>query len=228
MPVLPFVDGRPTPISRPTFQPLGPFGRITTALDRIDRRRAAVIALAAVLTVVTGRTVLESRAIVAGFGSVESVAIATRDLAPGTVVDADAVRWEQWPSAVAPDTVTDLDIGSEATIVRSPIAGGEPVMASRVFVNGAGLALDERAVTIPQPLAPPPVEPGDVLDLIGLTPGITIGEKTVLDSRSLGRGRVVTVDETGITIAVPADRVAAIVETIAIGSVEVAITPFDP
>lgn len=219
---------RSTPISRPAFQPLGPLGRVSVALERVDRRRTIAFAVAAILAILIGRTVQQSRALVAGFGSVEPVAIATLELKPGTAVDADSVRWEQWPSAVAPETITDLDAESGSVVVRSPIAAGEPLLASRLFHDGVGLAAHERAVTIPQPLAPPPVVVGDILELIGLTPGLTIGEQTVLDTRSLGIGRVVTVEDTGITVAVPTDRVAMIVETIAIGSVELVITPFEP
>lgn len=217
---------RSTPIRRPAFQPLGPLGRVSVALQRLDRRRTVAFAIAAFLAILAGRAVQESRALVAGFGTVEPVAIATQELPPGTTVDADSVRWEEWPSAVAPETITVLEAESGSIVVRSPVAGGEPLLASRLFHDGAGLAADERAVTIPQPLAPPPVAVGDVLELIGLSPGFTIGEQTVLDTRSLGIGRVVTVEDTGITVAVPDDRVAIIVETIATGSVELVITPF--
>lgn len=110
--------------------------------------------------------------------------------------------------------------------MRSPVAADEPVLSSRLFDGHESLGPDERGVTIPLPLAPPPVTIGDVIELIGLSPGISIGEQQLIDSASLGRARVVAIDDTGITVAIDPSMVHRVVETLAVGTVEIIITPF--
>ncbi len=212
------------PLSRPRAVRLHPLARATIALRGVDQRRIWLFVLIAVIGGVAFRAVSQSRAVVAGLGTLRPVAIATNDLAPGQPIEPVDVRWEQWPIAIASTFPGREEI--DGALVRSPVRSGDPLLRSQLFDPGSAMDADDRAVTLPLPLAPPPVVPGDVVDLIGLAPGLSLGERQLVETRSLGRARVVSIDDTGLTVTVDARQVVAIVETIAIGSVEVVVTPF--
>lgn len=215
---------KPMPPHRPDEVALGVGARLRIATRSIDRRRLWSLVLAGVITVLVIRSVGQSRAVVAGFGSLRPVAVAVHDLEPGHVLDDTDIRWESWPVAIA-SYHPSAEVLADA-VVRSPIAAGEPIHGSRLFDRGQTLAADERAVTVPMPLAPPPLDVGAMVELIGLRPGLVLGEQQLIESLALGSGRVVFVDDTGVTVAVAPAQILAIVETIAVGSVEIVITPF--
>ncbi|MEZ5228530.1 MAG: SAF domain-containing protein [Acidimicrobiales bacterium] len=177
-----------------------------------------------VIVVVSARSVTQSRAVVAGLGPRRSVAIATRDLVPGRTIGPDDVRWEQWPVAIATHFPT-VDALTEA-VVRAPVSTGAPITSEQIFGSNDPFTADERAVTVPVPLAPPPLDTGDIVEIIGLRPGPSVGDRQLIDTQALGRGRVVAVGDSGITLAVDVDRAVAIVETAAVGSIELVVTPF--
>lgn len=212
------------PLLRPGEVGLRPLARASIAIQRVDQRRVWLIVLIALIGGLAGRAITQSRAVVAGLGTLRPVAIATNDLVPGQQIMPDDLRFEQWPLALASAYPNNDEV--VGAIVRSPIGEGVPLHRSQLFDSSGPMDATERAVTIPLPLAPPPVSTGDIVDLIGLAPGIAIGEQQLIETRSLGRGRVMSLDETGLTVAVGSTQVVAIIETMATGSVEVVITPF--
>ncbi len=208
--------------SRPASARLGALDRLRIALRRIDHRRFWLLVLIGLIGAVAFGSIVQSRAVVAGFGTLRPVAIANNDLVAGQRIGPADLRWEDWPLEIAAMYPTDV----EGALVRSPVAEGEPVDRLAIFDAGAAMDPDERAVTVPLPLAPPPVQTGDIVELIGLTAGFSLGDRQTIDTRSLGQGRIMAVEETGITVAVQPNQVLGIVETIAIGSIEIVMTPF--
>jgi Flp pilus assembly protein CpaB len=146
------------------------------------------------------------------------------------VITSADFHWTAWPTGLIPPGTQDLVV--EGTLVRSRVAPGEPILASSLLgpASSASAALGpaERAVAIPLPLAPPPVRPGDLVDLVGIRAAFgTDDDRQLLQSVRLGRGRVVSVDDRSITVAVDETRAVAIVEHVAAGSVEIVMTPFE-
>ncbi len=214
----------PVSLPRPDHRSLSPVARISIVIGRLDRRRVIATALLVFLGLVAVRTTIAGRAAVTGLGSTFPVAVAERDLPAGTVLAPGDIRWEQWPRSLAPDG-PDISALGGAT-VRSAISAGEPLLESRIIDDTNTLRPDERAIAIPLPLAPPPLAAGQIIEMIGLTPGLTLGDQVLVERQSLGPGRVVAVDDVAITLAVPRAAVGRIIEIVATGSVEVVITPF--
>ncbi len=212
----------PRSLSRPD-PTLGPLATLDIALNRLDRRRAAALVLASLLAVVTVASVHRSRSVVRALGSTMPVAVAARPLEPGRVLTADDVEWQAWPTGLAPPGQRGGELIGAS--VRWPVAGGDPILASALIADGGRLAADERAVTVPLPLAPPPVSPGDLVELVGVRPGFALGDLPTIDTIVLGPARVVAVDTTGITVAVAPENVIEVVETTILGSVEFVLTP---
>jgi Flp pilus assembly protein CpaB len=150
--------------------------RARRVLGRAVARRVAVV----VVTAVTGVFV----ASLAGAAAdqpptvTRSVVVASRDLAPGEVVDASAVALRDVPtSAVAEAATSRLPVGS---VVRYPIAEGEPVVTDRLApegLTGAAALVPEghRAVALPLgPATAPPVHPGDRVDIVTFAPDLSL------------------------------------------------------
>lgn len=148
--------------------------RARRALARPAVRRALV----AVLAVATGLTVMSlmqaADAARARWGDTRAVAVATRDLAPGELVDAAAVTVRDLPAGLV--SATALASVSPGAVVRHPIVAGEPVVAARLAPDGlTGVAAlvpsGLRAVAVPVgPAGGPPLVVGDRVDVIAVLP----------------------------------------------------------
>jgi Flp pilus assembly protein CpaB len=102
------------------------------------------------------------------------VAVATRDLAPGDVVDDGAVAVRALPmAAVASAAVSDAPVGAT---VRQAIPAGEPLVAERLAPDGlsgaaALVPAGHRAVAVPVgPAGRPPLAVGDLVDVVVVLP----------------------------------------------------------
>jgi pilus assembly protein CpaB len=190
----------------------------------VRRLYVAVLAVATLLTVAS--FVSAAGAARDRWGRTRPVVVATRDLAPGDVVGADATEVRDLPEAVLGDApVADAPQGA---IVRHPILAGEPVVAARLAPHGltgaaALLPSGHRAVAVPVgPAGAPPVALGDLVDVLAvLPPGV--GSAGPGGSGGLGdgdddpavrlvdRAAVVDIGADAVTVAVPepdATRVA--------------------
>ena len=144
--------------------------RARRALTRPAVRRLVVAALA-----LATATCVASLAAAAGaardrWGTTRPVAVATRDLAPGDVVDDRAVAVRDLPvAAVSRTAVSDAPVGAT---VRQAIPSGEPLVAERLAPHGlAGAAAlvpaGHRAVAVPLgPAGRPPLAVGDLVDVV--------------------------------------------------------------
>ena len=109
------------------------------------------------------------------WGRTRPVAVATRDLGPGDVVDAGAVEVRELPARRA--RRGDLAEAPVGAVVRHPILAGEPVAPARLAPDGlTGVAAlvpaGERAVAVPVgPAGAPPLAVGDLVDVLAVVPG---------------------------------------------------------
>jgi pilus assembly protein CpaB len=107
------------------------------------------------------------------------VLVAARDLPPGTVIQADDLRFDSWPAATAARLTTrrdgeDVRARFAGQISRRDLSEGEPVTAQSVRRNSAGmlagmLGADMRAVSIAitnTSAAAGFVTPGDRVDVM--------------------------------------------------------------
>ena len=70
------------------------------------------------------------------------VLVASKDIAPGHVLDAGSVRWEQWPKSSVPGTFItkdgqpDVSKAVEGMVVRAPLIAGQPIGEGSVVHAG--------------------------------------------------------------------------------------------
>lgn len=203
--------------------------RARRALARPAVRRALVALLAAATAVTVISLIEAADAARSRWGDTRPVVVATRDLAPGDVVDAAAVTVRDLPSGL----VTDAALASvgPGAVVRHPIVAGEPVVARRLAPDGlTGVAAlvpsGQRAVAVPLgPAGGPPLVVGDRVDVIAvLPPGAGSGEG---DPEASGgepafalaeHALVVDVTDGAVTVAVPRDDVPRVAWALGLGS----------
>jgi hypothetical protein len=196
--------------------------QLSVRIRRLDRRRLTAIAVALMVAVVTRQALVQAAAIEAGLGTRARVVVALTDLRPGAVIEASQVHVEMWPvDMVPPGSIDDVDLTLGLT-VRSAIATGEPVVSSRTQPGTLGLAPEEVGVTLSQPLALPPLQVGQIVQLVGIRGS---QERQLASASVLGAGRVVSFTDDELTVAVSPQQMPQILEHAAVGSVEVVITP---
>ncbi|MRX51757.1 Flp pilus assembly protein CpaB [Paracoccus sp. S-4012] len=112
--------------------------------------RIAIFALAlmsggAAAWLSTGSDPVSAEAAFAAPAPVDHVLVAAADLAPGTRIDAAALRWQPWPqdglteSYVTQATKPDAPDAFTGMTVRSPIMSGEPVHPGKLAADDGGL-----------------------------------------------------------------------------------------
>jgi pilus assembly protein CpaB len=201
--------------------------RARRALARPVVRRAAV----AVLAIATALTVLAvvnaAGAARDRWGQSRPVVVATRDLAPGEVVDPSAVETRDLPEGVLTDGA--LAATPEGAVVRQPILAGEPVAERRLAPNGlTGAAAlvppGERAVAVPLgPAGAPPVVVGDLVDVVAVLPaGLDAGTEPPAFPL-VERAAVVDVTDQAVSVAVPEADAPRVAWALSNGSVVLAL-----
>ena len=138
------------------------------------RWRRAFVAVAVLVTALV--VTAQFRAVEAArsrWADTRVVAVARHDLGPGDVIDSGSVELREVAAAsVAPAALEELPAGS---VVRHPVAEGEPLVAGRLAPDGlTGLAAlvpeGERAVAVPVgPSGRPPLALGDRVDVLAVT-----------------------------------------------------------
>lgn len=222
----------PGVLRRPTRQHSLLSRAMALARARLDRRRLLALALAAAAALLTAQTVARSQAVQQQLGTTDAVVIAARDLLPGDqITEADVVVRQRPRGHHPPGSLHQLDDVVGAVVVAATFTG-EPVALHRISTHRLGLRPDERAVTVPFPLAPPPLQVGDAVEVVGV--GVDNGFDGLGDrgpvqvsARQLGSARVLVVDENGVTLAIGPTQVAPILEQLGGGTVELVFTPFE-
>jgi Flp pilus assembly protein CpaB len=203
--------------------------RARRALARTVVRRAVVLGLAILTGLVVVSLVSSAEAARQRWGRARPVAVATRDLVPGDLVDGSAVEVRRLPeAAVAPQALAEPPSGS---MVRQPVAAGEPLVPERLAPQGlTGVAAlvpaGHRAVAIPiGPLAAPPLTVGDHVDVLAVVPALVEGQPRE-DQPSfplVDAAVVVDVGEQSIAVAVPEADAPRVAWVLTNGSVVLAL-----
>lgn len=180
--------------------------------------------LAVVIGAVVASALERASETVGALGSTQPALIATRTIEPGEPLTATNVIVAPRPVGHLPEGAMDdhpLD-----SVAASTIAAGEIVVEERIVGSDPATALSvgERAVTIPMPLAPPPVRIGTVVDLVAISGG---DSPFAASATSLGTGRVTAIGDHAITIATTERRALAVVSQLGSGAIELLITPFE-
>ncbi|HEY8543645.1 MAG TPA: SAF domain-containing protein [Acidimicrobiales bacterium] len=149
-------------------------------------RRGFVVALALLTAAVVAGQVRAVEAARRRWDETRVVAVARRDLAPGEVVSADTVEQREVVAAsVAPAALEEVPLGS---VVRHPVASGEPLVPARLAPEGlTGLAAlvpaGERAVAVPVgPAGRPPLAVGDRVDVLAVTALDPLASEAAVDA----------------------------------------------
>jgi len=188
----------------------------------------AVVALLALLTAtVVGRTMGRARAEAARWGSVRSVAVATENVAAGTVVRGGDVALRSMPAAFLPEGVVSSidDVIGHTTLL--PLVRGQAVVRGDLAPWGLkGLAAllpsGSRAVGVPTGSASPPLHNGDVVDVLATFDPQTAGtEPTFAVAQA---ALVVDVGSESATVAVSPAEANKIAYAVTHGSVSLAVT----
>lgn len=201
--------------------------RSLAPLRRAARRPVPWWIATAVLAVLTGTIVsgLVARADAARrqWGQARPVAVVKTAVSAGEEIGPGDVVERQLPMVVVPDGALDaVPVGRVALVALVP---GEVVVASRVAPDGlrgvaALLPAGSRALAVPAGPGTPPLEQGDIVDvLVTVDPGGD-GDPTfpIVESAA-----VVAVDDTGATIAVPADDAPRVAFALTAGRVTLAL-----
>jgi Flp pilus assembly protein CpaB len=205
--------------------------RARRAIVRPNVRRTVAAALALVTALAVISLIEAAGAARDRWGATRPVAVATRDLGPGDVVDAGAVEVRDLPRGVLGEaSMTEVPVGA---VVRHPILAGEPVARARLAPDGlTGVAAlvpaGERAVAVPVgPAGVPPLAVGDLVDVVTVMPG---GATAAADGASgdpaftlVERAAVVDVAEQAVTIAVPDRDAPRVAWAVANGAVVLAL-----
>lgn len=205
--------------------------RARRALARTVVRRAVVLGLAIVTGLVVISLVSSAEAARQRWGRARAVAVATRDLTPGDVIDASTVEVRRLPdAAVSRGALAEPPIGS---VVRQPVVAGEPLVAERLAPQGlTGVAAlvpaGHRAVAVPiGPMAAPPLAIGDLVDVLAVVPLVAEEQPPPSgDAPSfplVEAAAVVDVGEQSITIAVPETDAPRVAWVLTNGSVVLAL-----
>ncbi len=218
---------RPEHVSHPLFADLG--ARLSLAIRaRWSRKRFLALTSTVLLLVGVTRVVLAGRHVVSQLGPTRTVVIASADLPAGHLLGPSDVSTEHWPIGLIPDGAASNPGDAVGQVVRSPIAGDEPITSFRLGAGRHGLLPHERTVTLPLPLAPPPVEVGDAVELFALA----VAEFDDVDQPfvtpvavRLTAARIAAVDERGITVIMSEAAVRVVLESLAAGAVEIVGRP---
>jgi Flp pilus assembly protein CpaB len=189
----------------------------------------AVVALLAVVTAaVIGQLVARARAEAARYGSLRTVAVATRALDVGAVVGPDDVAVQRVPAAFLPEgwLGASSDVVGHTVVVA--VFRGQPVLRGQVAPSGlrgvaALLPPGSRAVAVPTGDTTPPVHTGDVVDVLATFDAQAAGDGDPTFPVAAG-AVVVDVGGQSATVAVTPDEARKVAFAVSHGAVTLAVT----
>ena len=205
---------------RPGFRSVPVRDRATIWVRDLNRRRLIAIAITVVIMVLVQGAVSRARSTVSQLGTRVEVPALTRPVSAGETLTSADIEVELWPVDVVPESRIAFDPVERIALVD--LYAGEPVLEARLFPGSGWLKPNERLLTVPLPIAPPPVDVGDKVELFGvMAPDNPFGTQVV----RLTTGTVAAVDETGVSVAVPDHRVTVVIEYLVLGVVEIVVVP---
>jgi Flp pilus assembly protein CpaB len=162
------------------------------------------------------------------WGTARVVAVASRDLEPGSVLGVGDVQWEARPVAVLADDAVTEGTATDGRLVAATIRRGEAVVGGRLAPDGltgisALMPPNTRAISLPPGNRRLDLRLTDVVDLwrgadrssIGANPGASL----VARSATV----VATADDGTVTVAVNADDAPLVAAAVIGGQVVIAL-----
>lgn len=182
---------------------------------------AAAVALSAVTGLTVARLLADAQQGAARWGALRPTLVATTDLLPGSVLGPGDAELRQLPAALVP--ATSLDHPADGQTVAAPIYPGEPVVSERLAPAGlspvaATLPPGTRGVAVPGGVAVPPLEVGDLVDVLVTFAPDTVGdgEPTFPVARS---AVVVDVGDEAVTLGVSEEEASRVAFALTAGVV---------
>ncbi len=186
----------------------------------VDRRRLLALGLGGLVALLTHHIVAKADATASSLGSSESVVVATRDLPSGHLLETGDYTITTRPRSMLPSGVWQGD--PDGMVLSKSVLANEVLIDSRMGAGAFGLISTELAVTIPPPLAPPPLEVGHQVLLVTVT---APNGAFVRPATTIATGRVLVVSSDAITLAVPAQVANSVITALAVGSIDLVLTP---
>jgi Flp pilus assembly protein CpaB len=175
---------------------------------------------ALVAGVVTAAVVADARSAARSSGERHRVPVAARELAVGHPIEAGDVEWAELPRAATRGATGDDPVGR---VVRERILDSEPIAAERLApagASGAGALVPDghRAVAVPVGPLRPPLDPGDLVDVL-TAPAFGAGRADAVARGAL----VIARDEEVVTVAVAESELARTARAVLDGSALLAL-----
>ncbi|MFW2383052.1 MAG: hypothetical protein ACN4GZ_14965 [Acidimicrobiales bacterium] len=187
-------------------------------LRAMPPRRILAVLLGLFVGVSTWALLHSARADSASWGERVEVLVASADLPAGAELDRTNSELVPFPIALLPKgAVTDFEVGR---FVSHPVSLGQVIVSGQSGLDRHGLIAGTRAITLPEPLAPPALEVGDRVDLIAVQAGVDGAVTT-----TIGSAAVSELGDEEITVVVDRMLVPLIFESLGSGSVEFARRP---
>jgi len=207
-------------LQRPSAGPLPLHRALAARLRRLDPRRTMRRLATGLFFLLLVNLGVHWRATIDGLGQRRAVATMLRSVPAGSVIDEADVTFADWPVDLIPDgSSAHLPIGE---IASSDLVRGEVVLLDRLFPTPDGLDIEERLITVPQPLAPPPLHRGTRVELYGI---MAIGDGFTTPATRLANGVVFDVTESSVAVVVDNASVPTIIEHLAAGTIDIVIQP---
>lgn len=207
-------------LPRPALTPVPWRQALIDRVHNIDPRRAARQLLAVMLVALLAQLGWQWRSTTVQLGRRQTVVVVQRTIDAGETITVDDIAITGWPVGLVPSGA--LTALPHDAVASADLAAGEALVGQRLFPTPSGVAADELLVTIPQPLAAPPVTRGSRVELFGILP---IGDGLVSPARLLTSGTVIVVTESAISIAISASAAPTVVEHTVLGTVELVVRP---
>lgn len=205
---------------RPPLTPVPWRQALTDRVRRTDPRTLAKRLLVAMLALLLAQLGWQWRATTVDLGQRQTLVVMQRAVVAGDPVTVDDIRLVPWPVGLAPDGATT--VLPHNAVAAADLVAGEVLIGQRLFPTADGLQNGQLLVTIPQPLAAPPVSRGSLVELFGILP---IGDGLTSPATRLASGTVIVVTESAISVAVNTSAVPTILEHTTLGTVEVVVHP---
>ena len=144
--------------------------------------------------------------------------MAVTDIHAGEALTPANTEMRLLPLALLPaNALTEDRAGRRA---GTPIGNGQVIVDGQVMIDRHGLDIRRRSITLPQPLAPPALISGDIVDLISVS-----AARDRVVTMTIATAEVVEIAENGITVTLDQSVAAGVFQALASGSVEFARRP---
>jgi Flp pilus assembly protein CpaB len=193
---------------------------------RLRRHPLAYWGLVAALALTTGAVVAgttdDARRTANAWGDRERVAVARHAIEPGDLIHGDDIDWRDLPRVALPHHPATEVVGRVAT---APFFAGEMLVAERLAPDGscavaAQVPSGRRAMAVPSTRGAPPLEVGDVVDLVAVVDPAASG---IGPARVASAASVVAIGDEAVTVAVEVDEVGDTAFAISTGAVIIAL-----